>query len=178
MLNVFVFFAIQSNLLVGATTLLLAIRLERTSLAFRVFRLMGIVGITVTGIVYHVAIRAFLELDRWALVADHLLHTVVPVLAIVGWILYGPRRLTSPRVAWLTVLFPLVWFTFTLTRGAIIDWPPYTLIDVNHLGYFKVAVNARWIALLVFGLAACATSFDGWRDRALRPGVPEPNAEG
>ena len=80
---------------------------------------MGIVGITVTGIVYHVAIRAFLELDSWALVADHLLHTVVPVFAIVGWVLYGPRRFTSPRVAKRTVLFPLVWFAFTLTRGAV-----------------------------------------------------------
>ncbi len=177
-LNVFVFFTIQSNLLVGATTLLLAIRLERTSLAFRVFRMMGIVGITVTGIVYHVAIRAFLELDRWALVADHLLHTVVPVLAIVGWILYGPRRLTSLRVARLTVVFPLAWFAFTLTRGAIIDWYPYTFIDVNHLGYFKIAVNAMWIALLVFALAAGATSFDGWRDRALRPGTLEPDSDG
>ena len=173
----FVFFTIQSNLLVGATTLLLTIRLEQASLAFRVFRLMGIVGITVTGIVYHVAIRAFLELDSWALVADHLLHTVVPVLAIVGWVLYGPRRLTSPRVAKLTVLFPLVWFAFTLTRGAVIDWYPYTFIYVNHLGYFKIAVNAMWIALLVFGLGAGATSFDGWRDRALRPGAPEPNAD-
>ena len=176
-LNVFVFFTIQSNLLVGVTTLLLALRPERTSLAFRVFRLMGIVGITVTGIVYHVAIRSFLELDRWALVADHLLHTVVPVLAIVGWVLYGPRRLTSQRVARLTVLFPLVWFAFTLTRGAVIDWYPYTFIDVNHLGYFKIAMNAMWIALLVFALAAGATAFDGWRDRQTRPGAPDLDAD-
>ena len=110
------------------------------------------------------------------MVADHLLHTVVPVLAIVGWILYGPRRLTSPLVVRLTVLFPLAWFAFTLTRGAIIDWYPYTFIDVNHLGYSKIAVNAMWIALLVFALAAGATSFDGWRDRTLRPEATNPGA--
>jgi len=160
-LNVFVFFTIQSNLIVGVTTLLLALKLERTSMWFRVFRLMGLVGITVTGIVYHVAIRAFLELDSWGLFADHLLHTVVPVLAIVGWLVFGPRGLTSVRVAALTVLFPLVWFVFTLIRGAIIDWYPYTFIDVNTLGYLKVAINAVWIALLVFGLAAGATAIDG-----------------
>ena len=101
------FFTIQSNLIVGVTTLLLAIRLDRTSLVFRVFRLMGIVGIVVTAIVYHVAIRAFLHLDSWALAADHLLHTVVPVLAVYGWLRYGPRGLTSATVARLTVLFPL-----------------------------------------------------------------------
>jgi hypothetical protein len=160
-LNVFVFFTIQSNLIVGVTTLLLALKLERTSMWFRVFRLMGLVGITVTGIVYHVAIRAFLELDTWGLFADQLLHTVVPILAVVGWLVFGPRGLTSVRVAALTVLFPLVWFACTLTRGAIIDWYPYTFIDVNTLGYLKVAINAVWIALLVFGLAAGATGIDG-----------------
>lgn len=126
---------------------------------------MGIVGITVTGIVYHVAIRAFLELDSWALAADHLLHTVVPILAVLGWLMYGPRRLTSTRVALLTVLFPVVWFAFTLIRGAVIDWYPYTFIDVNTLGYFKIALNAVWIALLVFGIAAGATALDRRLDR-------------
>jgi hypothetical protein len=164
-LNVFVFFTIQSNLIVGVTTLLLAIRLDRTSLWFRVFRLMGLVGIIVTGIVYHVAIRAFLELDSWALGADHLLHTVVPVLTVYGWVRYGPRRLTSPLVARLTVLFPLTWFVFTLIRGSIVDWYPYTFIDVSNLGYGKVALNAVWIALLVFAVAAAATALDARLDR-------------
>ena len=159
-LNVFTFFTIQSNILVGVTTLLLALRLDRSSLAFATFRLMALIGITVTGIVYHVAIRAFLELDSWALVADHVLHTVVPVLAVVGWLLYGPRGLATPRAARLTVLFPLTYCAFTLVRGALIDWYPYTFIDVTTLGYLKVAVNGVWIALLVFALAAGATVID------------------
>ena len=171
-LNVFVFFTIQSNLILGVTTLLLAIRLERTSLVFRVFRLMGLVGIVVTGIVYHVAIRAFLHLDSWGLAADHLLHTVTPVLAVYGWVRYGPRGLTSATVARLTVLFPLTWFVFTVVRGWFVDWYPYTFIDVTHLGYAKVALNAVWIALLVFAIAAGATALDA---RLARP-APEPVA--
>lgn len=168
-LNVLVFFTIQSNLIVGVTTALLAIRLDRTSLVFRVFRLMGIVGIVVTGIVYHVAIRAFLHLDSWGLAADHLLHTVVPVLAVYGWIRYGPRGLTSATVARLTVLFPLTYFVFTLARGSFVDWYPYTFIDVTTLGYAKVALNAVWIALLVFAVAAGATALDA----RLARNVPE-----
>ena len=38
-------------------------------------------------------------------------------------------------------------------------------------------MNAMWIALLVFALAAGATSFDGWRVRGLRPGAPDPDAD-
>ena len=40
--NAFAFFTIQSNLIVGGTTLLLAIRLDRTSAVFGTFRLIGV----------------------------------------------------------------------------------------------------------------------------------------
>jgi hypothetical protein len=171
-LNVFTFFTIQSNILVGVATLLLAIRLDRTSLLFRVVRMMGMVGIVVTAIVYHVAIRAFLHLDSWALAADHTLHLVVPVLAVYGWLRHGPRGLASPQVARLTVLFPLAYFAFSIVRGAIIDWYPYTFVDVTTLGYLKVLLNAVWIALLVFGVAAGATALDARLARSDR----EPSA--
>ena len=44
-LNVFVFFTVQSNIIVGVTSFLLALRLQRSALVFRVFRLNGVVGI-------------------------------------------------------------------------------------------------------------------------------------
>ncbi len=53
--NSFAFFTIQSNLIVGTTTLVLALRPHPTSPAFATFRLIGVVAITVTGVVYHVA---------------------------------------------------------------------------------------------------------------------------
>jgi hypothetical protein len=134
----------------------------------RVVRMMGMVGIVVTAIVYHVAIRAFLHLDSWALAADHTPHLVVPVLAVYGWLRYGPRGLTSPQVAQLTVLFPLAYFAFSIVRGAIIDWYPYTFVDVTTLGYVKVLLNAVWIALLVSADAAGAPALDGWLARDAR----------
>ncbi len=173
-LNVFAFFTIQSNILVGVTSLWLAARPDASAPVFRVARLMGLVGIVVTGIVYHVALRAYLELDSWGLVADHLLHTVVPILAIVGWLLYGPRRLTSSAVASATVLYPVAWVTFTMIRGAAIHWYPYPFIDVDRLGYLKVAANCVWVALLVFGIAAGATAVD--RRLAVGPAPPETDA--
>jgi hypothetical protein len=159
--NVFAFFTIQSNLIVGATTLLLAWQLERSSTVFQTFRLMGMVGITLTGLVYHVALAQLLDLESWALLGDQLVHTVVPILAVVGWFMFGPRRLTSARVARLSVLFPLAWLIFTLIRGAVIDWYPYPFIDVTKLGYGKALLNCFWVSLLLFGLAAGATAVDG-----------------
>jgi hypothetical protein len=158
--NAFVFFTIQSNLLVGAATLLLAFNLNRSSTAFAVLRLTGLVAITVTGIVFHVALAQTLDLKSWDAIGNELVHTIVPVMAVVGWLMNGPRLLFSRRIAWFSVLFPVLWLTFTLIRGAIAHWYPYPFIDVTQLGYGRAAVNCVWVALLFLALAAGATLLD------------------
>ena len=163
--NVFCFFTIDSNVIVGVTCLLLAIRLDRPSTAFRVFRLMGLVGITITGIVYHVAIARLVEFDGWALVADQITHTIVPIAAVVGWLMYGPRGMVSWRIAGWTLLYPIVWIVFTLIRGPIVDWYPYHFIDVITIGYGKAALNSLWIALLFLAVSAGLHQLDGWLAR-------------
>lgn len=158
--NAFVFFTIQSNLLVGLGTLLLAVRLDRLSTPFAVLRLTGLVAITITGIVFHVALAQTLDLKNWDAVGNELVHTVVPVMAVVGWLLIGPRRIVSARVAWMSLIFPVCWLSFTVIRGAIIHWYPYPFIDVTQLGYGQAAVNCVWVALLTLGLGAGATVLD------------------
>ncbi len=152
--NVFCYFTIQSNVIVGVTCLLLALRLDRRTTVFRVARLIGLVGITITGIVYHVAIAHLVEFDSWALVADQLTHTVVPVATVVGWLVFGPRGHTSWRVAWFVLAYPIAYVTFTLIRGRIVTFYPYHFIDVTTLGYGKVAANSVWIALLFLAFTA------------------------
>lgn len=164
--NAFAFFTIDSNLLVGLATLLLAVRLDRSSTPFAVLRLSGLVAITVTGIVFHAVLAQTLDLKSWDAVGNELVHTVVPVMAVVGWLLIGPRRIVSARVAWLSLIFPACWLSFTLIRGAIIHWYPYPFIDVTQLGYGRAAVNCVWVALLMLGLAAGATVLDDRFKRA------------
>jgi hypothetical protein len=158
--NVFVFFTIQSNLIVGGTSMLLALDPRRTSTVFSTFRLIGVVAIAITGIVFHAVIASTLDLESWPLVADRLLHLVVPVMGVLGWLMFGPRGLTSRRVMWLSLLFPVLWLIFTLLRGAIIDWYPYHFIDVVHLGYGRTIVNCVWVAVLTLAVAAGATAVD------------------
>ncbi|WP_330181645.1 Pr6Pr family membrane protein [Nocardia sp. NBC_01503] len=163
-LNVFAFFTVQSNLIVGVTSLLLALDRNRSSTVFAVFRLIGLVAITVTGLVYHVALSNLFRLDSWALAADQLLHTVVPVMTVVGWLAFGPRGLTSARIVKLTVLFPLAYMIFTVIRGPLAsDWYPYPFADVHALGYLRVLINGLWIGLLFVALAAGAA----WIDKRL-----------
>ena len=158
--NVFCYFTVQSNVIVGVTTALLAVGPHRTSTVFRVFRLAGLIGITITGVVFHLVLAGLQDLKGAAATADLLLHTVVPVLAVLGWLLFGPRRLTSWRVAALALLFPLGWVAFALVRGELIGFYAYPFIDVRVLGYPRVLGNVVLVGLLFFTLAAGAIFLD------------------
>ncbi len=156
----FAFFTVQSDLIVGVTTLLLALRLDRRSTTFRTSRLAGLVTITVTGVVYHVALAWILDLDGIHQLANQLVHTVVPLLSVIRWLIFGPRGQTSRRAACVSVLYPLCWLVFTLIRGAVISWYPYPFINVTQLGYGRTILNCFWVSLLLFGLAVGATALD------------------
>lgn len=175
--NMFCFFTVQSNVIVGVTTGLLALRPERSSTVFAVFRLAGLVGITVTFVVFHIALASLQDLQGAAALADFLFHTLVPILAVAGWVAFGPRGLTSWRVAALSLLFPLLWGGFTLIRGPIVNFYPYPFIDVRSLGYPRVLVNIVLVGVLFYALAAAAVALDrrlpglGARERSAAPAV-------
>jgi hypothetical protein len=176
--NTFAFFTVDSNLIVGGTTALLAIRPDRPSVTFRTFRLIGLVAITVTGVVYHVALASLFDLDGVYQLGNQLVHTVVPLLTVLGWLMFGPRGQLSRRIAWLSLLFPVGWLAFTLIRGAVIHWYPYPFIDVAAIGYAKAILNAFWVALLLLGLAAGATALDARLGPRRPAAAPAPQAAG
>jgi hypothetical protein len=158
--NTLAFFTVQSNLIVGVTTLLLALNPRRSSFAFATFRLIGLVAITVTGIVYHVALAGLLDLQGWDQLGNQLVHTVVPIMSVIGWAMLGPRGLTAARVVYWSLAFPLCWLAFTLIRGSVVHWYPYPFIDVRKLGYGGTLVNCLWVSLLLLGIAAAANVLD------------------
>jgi hypothetical protein len=160
-LNVFCYFTIQSNLIVAVTCALLVAGTKRTSLLFRTLRLDGVLMIAVTFVVYHVALRGLVELSGGAAVADLLLHTVSPVLCVLGWLLFGPRGQIGRRVIGWAVVFPSAWLVFTLIRGPLAgDFYPYPFVDVTEHGYPRVLLNSALVAVLFLALAAGANALD------------------
>jgi hypothetical protein len=160
--NMFCFFTVQSNLLVGVTCGLLAWRPDwgTTSAVLRALRLAGLVDIAITGVVYNVALADLRELDGKAAVADQIVHIVVPIVAVAGWLAVGPRGMVAwADVAWAAVV-PLAWLVFTFVRGPIVDWYPYPFLDVRDHGYPLVLLNSAVVALLFLALAAGARALD------------------
>ncbi len=164
--NFFCFFTVQSNIVVAITTGVLAMSLDRRSTGFRTFRLVGVVAITVTGVVFYVALKNLQELTGWDAVADFILHTASPVLTLVGWLFVGPRGLVSGRIVRLALIPPACWLTFTLIRGTFVqdvngrDYYPYPFLNVQDHGYLVVVVNSLVVLVLLLGLCAAALASD------------------
>jgi hypothetical protein len=175
-LNLLCFFTIQSNLLVGATSVLLAVRPDRPSTVFRTLRLDAVLAIAVTGVVFRVAIAPHQQLTGAAAVADFLLHTVSPVLCVLGWLLFGPRSPLPRRIVGLAMVFPLCWLAFTLVRGALVDFYPYTFLDVTELGYAPVVGSCVLVAVLFLALAGGAAVLDRRLARRSAVAATVPNA--
>lgn len=155
----FAYFTIQSNILVAVTTIMLARNPQQDGVKWRTIRLAAFAGITVTGLVHFVLLRPLLELEGADWLADKLLHMAVPVLAVAGWVAFGPR----PRVEWREVrralYWPIVWVVFTLVVGALSGWYPYPFLDhrepegvsgvvVSCLGITVLFVLLMWLAKL------------------------------
>ena len=157
------YFTIQSNILVCVTTALLAAQPDRDGPTFRVFRLIAVICITVTGIVHFIVLRPLPEIQNltgWAQFCDIALHIVVPILAFTGWLVFGPRPRVTGRTVWLAVIFPIAWLVYTLVRGAFVDWYPYPFVDVAKLGYGSVLANCLAVAALFLACGGLALVAD------------------
>jgi hypothetical protein len=160
-LNLFVFFTIWSNILVGVVSARLARDPRLESVGWRVARLAGLVAITVTFIVYNLVLRGLTELTGWEAVTDELFHTVVPLLTVVGWLAFGPRGATTWRIVVWTLVMPVGWALFTLVRGEVVGgWYPYPFLDVTEVGYATAVLNIAIVGVVFVALAALAHVVD------------------
>lgn len=160
LVRLFSFFTVQSNVLVIVAAWSLAVRPDRDGRLWRVLRLDAVVCIAVTGLVYAVVLRPIVSNEGWAVLSDNGFHVVVPVAAVLGWLLFGPRpRVDRRTLAW-SLAFPLAWLAYTLIRGAVVHEYPYPFVDVDELGYARVLVNCLGVTLLFLALAGLAMLAD------------------
>ena len=165
MLRFFSYFTIQSNLLVIVSAVSLALQPARDGGFWRVVRLGGLLGITVTFFVYLVALLPILNLTGISLITDRIFHIVIPILAVGGWVLFGPRPRIDMRSVWWVLAWPVAYIVYILIFGATTGWYPYPFVNVTDHGYPLVIVNGLIIAALVFAVALAYR----WLDRKLTP---------
>ena len=163
LVNMYSYFTIQSNLLVLVSAVLLAIRPDRSGTVFEAVRMAGLVGITVTGVVYATTLEGAIKLAGLELWNDRIFHYVIPAMAVIGYLLLRPRTVFH-RSAYLFLLWPLAWITYTLIRAEVADprfrgengttMPvPYDFLDIAEKGGWSVALASVVVLVLTLVVA-------------------------
>lgn len=156
--NVLSYFTIWSNILVTVVAFLLARDPQRSGPMFNTFRLASLYMITVTCVIYALVLAKVWEPTGWQKIADETLHYSVPVLAVVAYLLFGPRPRFDLTTIWRSLTIPLVYMAYTLIRSPFITyaedgetrhWYPYHFINVDDIGYGKALLNVAGVFLLL-----------------------------
>lgn len=171
-LRVLSFFTIQSNILSLIVSAQLARNLNRDGPVWRAVRLASLVAIVITGVVYATVLSKVHEPHGWKeTVSNTVFHYIVPIMMLVGWLLFGPR----PRIDLVTLgrslIYPLAWVVYSLIDGAITSWYPYPFVDVNTLGYAAVVRNGALVVIIL----AVVTALYWLGDRRLPPSRVQPS---
>lgn len=111
--------------------------------------------ILIVGLVYNLVLRGIWEPKGWQLVADNLLHVVIPLIYFIYWILFNQKNTLNWKnsIAW--SYFPLAYLIYSLIRGHFVGWYPYPFLDVAKFGLSQVLINAGFVIIvfIIFSLA-------------------------
>ncbi len=171
------YYTIQSNLWVFAVTALhIALSLARPGgvacRALELLRYAVLVGITLTFLVFWLALAPKLEREYLLSPNNWLVHTLVPLLFIADFFLIDPiAPLTRAEALW-AVAMPLYYFIFTLLHARLnprLRFPedsryPYYFLDADRLGWFRLknGPGVFWWALLLFTITLGLGFFYRW----------------
>ncbi|ROU02701.1 Pr6Pr family membrane protein [Histidinibacterium lentulum] len=142
------FFTILTNLLIGAAFGAAALRGRALPAGLG----LGLAtSILIVGIVYHVLLADIVDFTGLGRLADLLLHTVVPLLTLVQWTVFAPKRDLSARQAAAWLAYPGAYVAYVFLRAPHTGWYPYPFLDLGEQG---LGTTLLWIAgIAVFFLA-------------------------
>jgi hypothetical protein len=158
----FSYFTTQANLLVIATSYSLTVRADRDGSGWRVARLDALAGITITGLVHWFLLHPLDDFHGWLWASDTLVHIIIPVLVVLGWLVFGPRRRISLRVVLAGLIWPVIWLIYTFVVGRITGWYPYFFLDLGQTSPAVVALYCVAILILLLVVSCLFWMGDRW----------------
>ena len=152
----FAYFSIVGAVFAGALLLVTGVRafkqLEEGK-RLEIARLSLTVAMIVVGVVYHALLADVASDVRdgdyvWPVFPNEFIHTYGPVLIVIDYLLSNKEFKLRMRAAFWVVAFPLLWLTFSVSRGIITNGWPYWFINPNGEG--GVSGMLSYIAAIAF----------------------------
>ena len=150
----FSYFTEESNFFVLAAAIPLAMNPLHDGRVWRIIRVMSLLGITITALVYWIVLAPTSHPQGFGVGSNLLLHYMSPVMAVGGWLLFGPRPRIALRTLAEAIIWPVLWIAYILAQGPATGWYPYDFLNVTVHGYAQVAVNLLVIFLLAMVILA------------------------
>jgi hypothetical protein len=161
LIDYFSFFTIETNLLIALGLTIFCARPQAEQFLTRPsVKSALVVYIIIVGVVYAVLLRNLWHPQGVRLLADMVLHDAIPFLYPFYWLAFLPKgslRWSDP-VWWL--VFPVLYFLYSMLRGAAFGIYLYPFFDVAQLGFARVSMNGIGLLAGFFGLGAILTAID------------------
>jgi hypothetical protein len=112
----------------------------------RFFRRPGVrtaiaVYILVIAVIFYLLLRKLYDPAGLGYYVNILLHYVMPVLYLLDWAIFVPKRSLTFRQIPYWLIFPLVYAGATLLRGAGSGYYPYPFLNAGKYGYAPITLN-------------------------------------
>ena len=154
--NFFSYFTNLSNIIISLVFIISAVNLARSReprAADTAIRGGAVVYIAFVGLVFNTLLRDtdLGDLIPWVNVA---LHMLLPIVAIIDWLVWPPRRPLAFRLTFVWMIFPALYVAYSLIRGALIGFYPYPFFNPATVGgYGGVALYCAGMLVGFFVLA-------------------------
>jgi len=178
------YFTVQSNILVALVFTLAAARAWSARRPLPPLVTGGtLLFIVTTGLVYHLILASasspfsmtgeVATLTGWPALANQILHTAVPIAALLDWLLLTSPPPLALRHAPVWLLYPLAYLAFSLARGELLPSGTtarylYPFLDVDQHGYKGVLGNALLLGLAIYALSLLLITLDHIRPDPIR----------
>lgn len=118
------------------------------------------VYIIIVGTIYYFFLMKLWNPRGLDLLADILMHKVVPILYFFYWIFFVKKGSLRWGLAIVWLIYPMIYFFYILIRGAIDGWYPYPFANVGKLGYAKAIENGILILASFYSLGILLIAVD------------------
>jgi hypothetical protein len=160
LVRLFSYFTIESNLLVLALAVSLALNPVRDGRRWRVLHADALLGIIITGLVFATVLAGQVQQHGIGIWLNAAFHYFAPAWAVIGWLLFGPR----PRLDWATAgwlfAWPVLWIAYTFAHGAATGWYPYPFLNAHLHGYGVAFRNTAAVVVLSLVIIAVLRALD------------------
>lgn len=153
----FSYFTILTNILVALSlTMCIVMPSSTAGKFFKSGSAKAAIGvyIIIVGIVYNLLLRQLWDPKGLQLIADILLHQLIPIAYTIYWVVFVPKSNLEWKQPFIWLIYPLLYLLYAIIRGAVTGHYSYPFIDVSQIGLSKMLLNTTimMIAFISIGL--------------------------